>query len=945
MTDTTMSLLGAFADAGARGLLLLAVAGVLSRVLRRSSAAIRHMVWSVALVGLLVLPVLQAVVPPLELPVGASIARALGGPDRVMASTASVDDAFSIAATIVTRSAESASTEGIGSVSSTGPNGGIRDMARQEASAFDASTPALPASSSEPIESAGGASPLRLSMSFWVIALWGTGVVVLLAPVVVGWVGVRRLASRSRPLNDPAVAALVSRLARRVGLRRAPRLLAGPHRTMPMTWGIVRPAIVVPPEASSWSAARFEAVLLHELAHVARRDCLTQLLAGVARAIHWFNPLVWVAARRLRVERELACDDVALRSGARASEYAQELLGLARAYRAPVATGMAAVAMARPNQLANRLLAVLDEERNRTRAGGRMAIGTVAAAVVLMLPLAAMVPAQVPVPPVPLQVPVPPVPAQAPRPAGAPPTAIGPHAAPAVLSPTSPVGAPLPPARVPASALQSPPRAPVQEMPAIAPPSALALSDPAVAAPVPPGWTIPVGPVAPRPLTGRSLAVARQDVTCAATQNGWRSVNHSSNDDRSTIRMSRPGCELDVRLEGEIEFDAEAIGIARLGRDARIRIEEDDGRRERRLDIVAGAGGAPSFEYRLNGREATFDAAAREWYQAVMLQLFRRIGFAAGERVAAMLRHGGVQAVLDELDHLSSDHVRARYITELVEQAELNESQYRTVVSVAMRSVQSDHYMAAILKTIAAEQPLTPRLLDDYVAASRQIGSDHYRTEVLRGVIGSGRLNTQQVTAVIESAGDMDSDHYRAQLLSGVADRYALEPAFRPAYLRAVESMDSDHYQSETLKRLLRRDDLSADEMAAVLRSTRMLDSDHYRTEILKLMGSGGLQTEAMRQAFFDAAAGIESDHYYREAMNVLVDDSRLSAALLTAVLDAATRELESDHYLSELLLRVLERHAVTGEARTAFLRAMDSLASRHYRGQVADALLRAERR
>ena len=120
---------------------------------------------------------------------------------------------------------------------------------------------------------------------------------------------------------------------------------------MPMTWGVLRPVVLLPTEAADWSPERRRAVLLHELAHVARHDCLTLAMAELALAFYWFHPLAWWAASRMRRERERACDDRVLTAGVAASDYAADLLAVARGRHAL----HAALAMARSSSLESRL--------------------------------------------------------------------------------------------------------------------------------------------------------------------------------------------------------------------------------------------------------------------------------------------------------------------------------------------------------------------------------------------------------------------------------------------------------------------------------------------------------------------------------------------------------------------------------------------------------------
>ena len=136
-----------------------------------------------------------------------------------------------------------------------------------------------------------------------------------------------------------------------------------------MTFGIRRPSILIPAIAETWTGDRRRAVILHELAHIARRDCLTQTLAFVACALYWFHPAVWWVARRLRIERELACDDRVIAAGTQPREYAGHLLEIAYAFGDHRVSAMA-VSMARPQQLESRMLAALDDapQPDRSRA-------------------------------------------------------------------------------------------------------------------------------------------------------------------------------------------------------------------------------------------------------------------------------------------------------------------------------------------------------------------------------------------------------------------------------------------------------------------------------------------------------------------------------------------------------------------------------------------------
>jgi len=217
--------------------------------------------------------------------------------------------------------------------------------------------------------------------------VYASGVLVMLIHLARHRWSVRRLAREATDLTDREWTWLLSQSVASMGVSRLVRLLRSRERSMPMTFGTRRPTILIPAIADTWPEDRRRAVVLHELAHVARYDCLTQSLAFAACTMYWFHPAAWWVARRLRIERELACDDRVIAAGAQARAYAGHLLEIAYTLGSQRAPALA-VTMARPRQLEGRMLAVLDGARNRSMPAWRMRVAGAAIAAALVVPLA-----------------------------------------------------------------------------------------------------------------------------------------------------------------------------------------------------------------------------------------------------------------------------------------------------------------------------------------------------------------------------------------------------------------------------------------------------------------------------------------------------------------------------------------------------------------------------
>lgn len=169
------------------------------------------------------------------------------------------------------------------------------------------------------------------------------------------------LKRRSRPFALPP-----EDLPRITATRRECELRLSDSENGPITWGVFRPVILLPRTAIFWPRERMSAVLLHELAHIRRRDSLAQALSHFVCALYWPNPLVWMAARRMRREAEIAADDAAIVSGLKPSRYAGELLQLAHEFQLRRPAFSLSLFMAEQSALEARVESVLAPDASRT---------------------------------------------------------------------------------------------------------------------------------------------------------------------------------------------------------------------------------------------------------------------------------------------------------------------------------------------------------------------------------------------------------------------------------------------------------------------------------------------------------------------------------------------------------------------------------------------------
>ena len=909
-----------------KGALVLAVALLLSRLLRGQSAALRHTVWTAAFLSLLLIPLLSLALPPLRvlpagwpdagpavfaMPTAAPAAPASAAPETPVAAAAAPMAPEAPVAVVAPAPMAAEAPVAVVAPATTPPEAPVAVVAPAEPPAIRAA-PAGPAPARAPAFARGvgraamAAAPAKAAWSglgrggfgdeaaSFLVVLWLAGAGLALGWVAFSEIAVRWLARGARPADAPEWALLADELDDAGLLPAGTRLLEVDRRVVPFTFGLMTPVVLLPRAGRAWTREHRRHVLTHELAHIRRRDCLTHFLGRVACALHWFNPLAWVALREARLEREHACDDAVLGAGSRASGYAESLLATARAFQAPAGLTSAGLALTRRSHLSERLLAVLDPSRSRTgpRPG---ALGAVAAAGLLItLPVAALAPAS---------------------------GSARWSEAPAAAGATSAVGSA--PAEAPLLAV----RAGTLPVPAIL--DQLDAVDGAIAAP--PGLVSQDPEICPVLEDGRARTV---HVTSTMSITGQGSARNGND---SFVVWSGDRCSVVIHLTGKPTFTADESDLASLDR-GRFTITHDDDGVDRVYDVRA-QGGDLERAYTVDGKPAPMDAGFAHWRSVLILEYIRRSGYDVEGRTRRILDRAGVQGVLDEIGHLTSDWAAGQYFRTLLATGRVTDADAARVLDLAGRRLESDYELGRVLAAVPARRLEHEPARRAFVAAVRTMESDYEKRKALGTILETGSPSPALTGQLLEIAQTIESDYELASLLIGLADRGAVTGEFDAAYLGAVRTIESDYEKHRVLSALLKSGPRSQATLRGGLEAAATIGSDYelgrWLTEVAT--AAGGVPDD-LRPAYFGAVRSIESSHERSQVLMAAVATRQTTPALVQDVIEAAGG-IDSDYELATVLTALAERGLVTDSVKPAFRQVLDRIESKYERSRVLAAL------
>ena len=842
MTSSIQSVLPIFLDAAVKGAVLVLLAAVAVYALRNRSAASRHAVWTAAVIGHLTIPALMLLLPAWRVPLLPAAPWNTEQAPVVTQNASSPAPRASAPPASPSNKSDAPASSNVAAAPDAGAAASAREVTPQSTTQSTLSITPAPAS--------------RRGTFATLAAIWLIGAVLVLLRLVLGTWKVGQLAREGARVEDGKWLSLTQRLANRMGVTRPMTLLRGDRLAVPVTWGIVYPAVLLPQDADTWSEERRRFVLVHEMAHVKRFDALTQLLAQFAVALFWFDPLLWVAAHQMRVEREHACDDYVLRDGTQPSLYAGELLEMVRSIGSPshdrAAPAFAALAMARRSEFEGRMLAILDPRLDRHTLPRKGTLMTAVIVALLTFPLAALRPFQ--------------------QPATS-------SATPKDEFPQS--------FKVTISDGKTPSTTSSQSTPASSPsgsPAPTSMFGTATAATLgtQARWSCEKYPVGTE-LHGTSTHV---------------SEHKGDGADRWDLLFSEAGHCTEAAVIGQIAFSPDERHIAQLAPGGFARFRERTASFDRAVSVSAVGDGSLRYTSLVNGQPVPFDGAMQAWLEQLLPSILREIPLNVPERVARFRAQGGVPAVLQEIGRIRSSSAKRAHYEELIKNGPaLSDGDLEKILNQVSRDLTSSGDLSGVLQMLprkALQNAGARRGVADALSRIQSSGDKASTLQVL-----APTADAELLLLLAQAAESLPSSGDKANFLMTTAAQY-LTPnnqALRDAFFRTSATLQSSGDLANVLltamsyahatpsialqvvqvskglassgdaanvlmslvsQRVLKPGDTRAT-IAAIERTTTMGSSGDRANVLITIAGADLLTSREVRDAFTKAALAIPS--------------------------------------------------------------------------------------
>jgi hypothetical protein len=335
---------------------------------------------------------------------------------------------------------------------------------------------------------------------------------------------------------------------------------------------------------------------------------------------------------------------------------------------------------------------------------------------------------------------------------------------------------------------------------------------------------------------------------------------------RVTVSYRGPDCSLEMRAEGKFTYKPDFSGIETISPGGFVKVAADIHDQITKLEMRPGSGGL-EYKFSRNGQEQPFANGGPEFLAKFMISLDRMSGAGMDVRFPQMLRKGGPDRVLAEVEVIPSDYVRASYLRRLAESADLNAAQLRNTLLVD-RMLSSDYEKARVLMAIAKKYDLKDAgVREAFLGVTQAMSSDYEHARSLLAFFEKGGATPEQAHAVLTSVTRMSSDYERGRVLMKLAELHKFNDDDRLLFVKAASAMSSDYEKGRTLRAAIRSQGSDDQTALAIIQAGRGMSSDYEKAQLLRFLAETRALEGQLREAYLEAARTMSSDYERNRAL------------------------------------------------------------------------------
>ncbi len=421
-------------------------------------------------------------------------------------------------------------------------------------------------------------------------------------------------------------------------------------------------------------------------------------------------------------------------------------------------------------------------------------------------------------------------------------------------------------------------------------------------------------------------------VLCGLTVIGQSiSVESRNGSQKTTFNRGGGMSSFSVETRGKMDITDDDKDIKSMSADGYLEITKTVFGSKRKIVVSPQANGLKKEYY--EGRTLiAFEPEGRKWLGEILPEIVRSTTIAAESRVNRFYKNAGAKGVLDEIRIIESDYVKVHYANLLVS---LNPpiQNMATIVAEVTSTMDSDHYITEFLTKNMKKFIPSKEATEAVFAATRKMDSDHYKTEVIKEALSSAPASLESVRIALQATSNMESDHYKTEVLTSLLRQTNLTDEILSEMINTTKTMESDHYRTVVLTKVLSKSGLSSGSFQRALESVKEMDSDHYKTEVMTHLLENNLGAD-VQTILIAATSSIESDHYITLVGKKILEKQALSDDSFQKLLEAMSK-IGSDYYIAEFLKTAAERPNLTKQNMQAIVTSAGTIESDHYITEV----------